>query len=533
MYAERILNFGYPKLHDAKNYTWRMISGDVGVWKKYDLYTANMWGQYYFAVPSAYLARQTGDLFLKTAIFRIPFALTGMIGVLILPFSILFLFGKERNKKIVFFASYIFLQLFSISLILHLREVRSYSLAVLFCSFIMILFTRMYFDNFLSKGKYILIATISFILLFNIFPPAYMVMVVALGSYPIIDFFKSRRQKGLDFKNVVQPFFRRSLYLLLPILLSLITALPILVIFGVSETSMHAYQDMYYGLPRYLSQLWRVLSFLTLHNFLILIMVQKTVLIILFAKVIKKVKIGEEDLSRLTKKISVSNLFSYTSLVYILLIPLTPYLFDRYFIFLQPFTLLIFLLDFFIVLEAISNIYVSNEKINYITGYLSLVLFFFVVSIVPKIDSLNGHLYELSHRYTGPLDEIITYIKANITHPEDLFIETNLEQTSYIYYLDSQVFCDEVTECKKPLPDIIIPRRYMLGKDFIDRMEKNMQMVHYDKVLLPILDYPSNNIPEFSFSLRHLYKAPYTNNDSEKVVMFIKFGVLDKNNKSQ
>jgi hypothetical protein len=84
------------------------------------------------------------------------------------------------------------------------------------------------------------------------------------------------------------------------------------------------------------------------------------------------------------------------------------------------------------------------------------------------------------------------------------------------------LFCDKVTPCKKTLPDIIIPRRYLLSQDFIDRMENNLKSGQYQKVMLPILDYPSNNIPEFSFSLRHLYKTPHETDPDRQVILYIR-----------
>src|SRR3989344_8767594 len=67
MFAERILNYGYPKVHDGKNsLNFHMISGDVGEQEKYDAGTISMWGQYYFTTLGAYLAGTTNEIYQTT-----------------------------------------------------------------------------------------------------------------------------------------------------------------------------------------------------------------------------------------------------------------------------------------------------------------------------------------------------------------------------------------------------------------------------------------------------------------------------------
>ena len=166
-YAKRILIYGYPKVHDGKNtLDSHMVPGDVAINKRYDLYTIEMWGQYYFSAIGEYFARNTNNFYLKTAILRSSFAIMGMLGIFILPilFSLLI---KNTQKKILAFLLYIIIQLFSISLILHIREVRSYSLSIFLSSLAIIIFYTYHLKRKINSLSYFLLLFLFlFLLLF-------------------------------------------------------------------------------------------------------------------------------------------------------------------------------------------------------------------------------------------------------------------------------------------------------------------------------------------------------------------------------
>ena len=58
-------------------------------------------------------------------------------------------------------------------------------------------------------------------------------------------------------------------------------------------------------------------------------------------------------------------------------------------------------------------------------------------------------------------------------------------------------------------------------------IERHLDDGGYDLIKLPVLDYPANNIPELSLGLRHLFKTPSTDNDDEKVIMYVRKDLLD------
>ena len=100
MYAERILDYGYPKVHDGVNsLNYNMISGRVGVNEEYDAWTVTMWGQYYFTSIGARLARNVEDIYTKTLLLRFPHGLIGLIGILSIPFIVTPSI-KNKDKRI-------------------------------------------------------------------------------------------------------------------------------------------------------------------------------------------------------------------------------------------------------------------------------------------------------------------------------------------------------------------------------------------------------------------------------------------------
>src|SRR6266542_6993459 len=71
MMATRVLEFGYPKVHDGKNTVFMMPVNHldsvdnfrVGYNKKYDAFIGNTWGMYYVGAIGAYIANITDDIY--------------------------------------------------------------------------------------------------------------------------------------------------------------------------------------------------------------------------------------------------------------------------------------------------------------------------------------------------------------------------------------------------------------------------------------------------------------------------------------
>ncbi|MEJ2691326.1 MAG: hypothetical protein P8130_15565, partial [Deltaproteobacteria bacterium] len=84
MFATRVLQYGYPKVHDGKNVLYVYpVDMNIGTREKYDLYTANPLLGYYWAAPGVFLAKFADNFYTKTMLLRIPFAVTGLLALLV------------------------------------------------------------------------------------------------------------------------------------------------------------------------------------------------------------------------------------------------------------------------------------------------------------------------------------------------------------------------------------------------------------------------------------------------------------------
>jgi len=126
--TERVLEYGYPKVHDGKNvfYDLRHSNPTLGIDEKDDAYVGGAgWAQYYFGVIGYKLADQAENIFTKTGLFRATFAIAGLLGLFFLGIFISRIFA-DRFSRYAFLTLFLFLELLSVSLALLIREVRYY-----------------------------------------------------------------------------------------------------------------------------------------------------------------------------------------------------------------------------------------------------------------------------------------------------------------------------------------------------------------------------------------------------------------------
>ena len=151
--SERVIQFGYPKVHDGKNvfYDLRHSNPKLGI-NEEDAYIGGTgWGHYYYGVIGYKLTEKFDDLYLKTGVYRTSFAIIGLAGLLLLAFLISRFF-EDRFTKYAFFSLFIFFELISISLLLLMREVRYYSLTLFLCSLIVGLYITYRFYKPFNKS---------------------------------------------------------------------------------------------------------------------------------------------------------------------------------------------------------------------------------------------------------------------------------------------------------------------------------------------------------------------------------------------
>ena len=81
VFAERVLDYGYPKIHGPKNLIDPLWDRDgVRAYDDGDVYKGSPWAPYYVGALGAAWARDSDDLYSKTLRLRLPFAVLGAAG---------------------------------------------------------------------------------------------------------------------------------------------------------------------------------------------------------------------------------------------------------------------------------------------------------------------------------------------------------------------------------------------------------------------------------------------------------------------
>jgi hypothetical protein len=538
MHGKRVLEYGYPKVHDGKNvlYDLRHSNPKLGIDEKTDAYIGGAnWGMYYVAAVAVTLAEMSNDFYTKTAILRIPFALAGLIGLAILAF-----FGAQffENKlfKYGFLTLFAFFELISIPLVLHLREARYYSLTVFLAALIIFIYSR---HRILKQGRdwaYVVVLTISLFLMFVTFSPGYFIFVVAVSLYESIGFLEFlfskyfRKTSQIDQNMSFSPNkpFKNYLQHMFPVILSLIAVSPLISFFKTfyiaEETAK--FNRLLFGFSEwemYLTNLSMIWRYFALSDFVYLAIFLKFCLLLSFIGLSIK-DVAASDI----RKLRFSNFLSVIFVVYFLAIARIPnFPFTRYIVPLQPALAAMFILDVFLVYNLISMR--RSPKIKYYKVILLIVFAGFIFTNVSKrMEYIKGHVYGLTHPYRGPLDYLVPFIKETYVDTDKLVIAANYEETSFMYYLNSKVIIgyvgNNLEEDMQMVPDIVVFRKewgnlhWKLFLDFLGRRR-------YQRASFPVFDYKVNNIPELNFprsGLEHQFRTRYTRDERMKTDIYLK-----------
>jgi len=538
MHGQRVLEYGYPKVHDGKNvlYDLRHWNPKLGIDEKTDAYIGGAnWGMYYFAAIAVAMARITDDFYTKTAILRIPFAIAGLAGLAILAF-LGAQFFDNRLSQCGFLTLFAFLELMSIPLILHLREARYYSLTVFLTALVVFVYAR---HRILERGRYstyVILLTLSLFCLFITFSPAYFIFLTAIVLYESIgvtrDLISHIRKKtgrvshGMSVSRNTP--FRYHLQLLLPVLLSLIAVSPLLsffktfyiaeevakfnrLLFRVSEWQM------------YQANLEFIWNYFTRSDLIYLGIVLKfCVLISLKGLSVRDFSVPD------TRKLEFSNFLTVIFVVYFLAIARIPnFPYTRYFVPLQPILAAMVILDVALVYNRISvspALKIRYGKVMLLIVFAGLVLF----NIGKNSEHLKGHAYELFHQYKGPLDYLIPFIRETYRDTGELVIATNYEETSFMYYLNSKVVMgfvgNNLEEDTQEVPDVIVYRKgwgNLHRRAFLDFFARH----RYQRVSFPVFDSQVNNIPELNLlpaGPRHQFRTLYAGDELRRVDIYLK-----------
>ena len=502
MFGQRVLDYGYPKVHADGNVVYGIgIPLELGVDADLDAYKGSLWGQYYLAAFAVWVAGNDDDLYRQTAQVRFPFALLGILGLIVLFISANAALAGGRWGLSGAAAAYGLLLCLSTSLILHLREVRYYAPALFLLAVVVWLqSTRPPGRGEASAGRAVAMACV-LLLLFNVFYPAAAAAALWIGIEWLI---WARRSPLPLVENIRRA---RAFWFAMVVFLGL--ALAIALSLGLPALSQALSQRWGFGPGLYLENLRFLFVYLLRYEFL------GPLLVVEAALFVTRSPNGPAAADAPWRAMRGSLL--RLAVIYALVGAANPIFFERYFVPLGPLICLVVVIDFRILWRALEG-YGAPGKLRFPAFALagSFVAMLAVVMAI-RAPELVGRLNEIRRPVEGPVDAAVSFIRSRYPDPSSLLIATNYEAEAFMYYLGSRVVGrfhagrPEAIAAEAALrPDLVIPRRgqprshgavrrYLLAGDF-------------ERHALEVADTEYNNIPElFSgrvLSTTHRFRTP-------------------------
>lgn len=512
MGTERVLQFGYPKVHDGKNvfYDLRHSNPKLGI-NDDDAYIGGTgWGHYYFGTIGYKLAASATDVYEKTAVFRSTFAVLGLLGIALLVFS-LSQFFTHIFDKLSFAALFVFLCLLSVSLGLLLREVRYYSLTMFEVCALISLFSLHRILNKVNVWVYAGLTALLLWAIFITFAPVYFIMLGAiLAMEAILWAFNGLHQKNIPL------YIQKNYKSWVGIVVSVILVFPFIQYFKTFEISKAMAEFNGYSSKMYSQNLATVWGYFTKFELLYLAIILK---LIVFTGI-------KKHFNTYKNLYLASVLFLVLFVVYTFLIARIPnFIYTRYIIYLQPVVVASALFDFFILM------YFRNQKNTSLLNFSSVIFgLLLLVGIFVHYQSnqknISGRWAELAEPVKGPLDYTIPAIIEKYKKTDTLIVATNYEETSYMYYLQCKATVgfigNNLEEDAEVLPHVISYRKPW--GNFTHIFQGFMRKAVYLRESYPVYDSPLNTIPELNFmpAFNRKFKTQYTENEQEKTDLYFR-----------
>jgi hypothetical protein len=461
----------------------------AGVDEGSDAYIGKTWGDFYFAVPGILWARGTDDPYAKTWRLRLPFALAGAAGVLLFGWAVLPALGA-RSRRLRFLALYLLLAATSISLLLHLREVRYYPLLVLNLAALAAVHLRRAVFASVSFRAYALLETLLLAALFHVFFAAWFPVLALLALERGL---AAWRKEGLAATRA-----RRVVRELLPFGLAAAATAPFLVFFETFALASRFSEDVGLSAAGYLRNLADVARHLARHELLIPALVARAAVAIARRRAdADAAAAGRSRSDPLAPARRCAGLLLVFALGYALFGCVNPLVYERYFVALSPVLTLAFLLDAFTLVEGAPRRFGGRRaRAVCAVGVVLLVC----ASLAVRSGEIRGRIGEIRVRYRGPLDFAIPDLLERYRDPAALVIATNYEAHPIMYYLGSHVIVglslNNIGNERGLVPDVIIPRRRW-PRSLVE-VRRFLARGDYVPTALSVLDVHYNNVPGLS-----------------------------------
>jgi hypothetical protein len=493
MFTRRVLEHGYPKVHGPRNVVYQFGPNiAVGVKEGPDAYIGTTWGQFYFAAPGLLWARATDDPYAKSFRARLPFALAGAAGVVVWLMALLPAVAGGRHRRLRFAAAYLLCAAVSVSLLLHLREVRYYALVVLLGGAIFrVHLGRIAYEQVGFRRWAVELALLLFVL-FQVFFQAFFAFAGLMGLERLVAITRGRAQW-----RELAPFVAAG-----------VAVLPFLWWFEILATAGAFAASFGTSGASWLANLGEVSLHLLRHEFLAPALLARAAVLASGAgtPVERRVAGG----------------LAFFALGFVGLGCVNPLALERYFVVLSPLLTGIFLLDAFALVER----FAAGRTPTAARAIVAALVVATVGLRWPAVDPVHGRIHEIRHPYAGPLDHVIPWLLNTFEHPEDLVIATNYEEYAFMYYLDAHVIIglsgNNLRRDRQLAPDVVVPRRRWPAS--LREVAPFLRAGDWQEQRFPVEDVHFNNVPALSRSrfipAPHRFVSPTTSVPEEQLVLY-------------
>ncbi len=488
MFGQRVLEFGYPKVHSEGNVVYGIgVPLAEGVDADRDAYLGSFWGQYYFAALGVSMGEGAVDPYTRTAWVRLPFVFSGLLGLFLLWWSVQPGFAGRKGAGLESAIGFGILLCLSISLMLHIREVRYYGPALALLAGGVALHLR----NGLVGNRIMPIrlacALVLLLVLFNFFFPA----ALALAAWWALESILLTTKNSSSIRSRLQSLWPLACVLVffLGIAFGLIQA------FGMDKTSETLSTRWGFGIAGYLGNLGHLFYFLIRYEWLVPCLLIEGGLV--WLKRSGPVRMGAEFQRPLDTRAALYRL----CVIYIFVGAVNPIFFERYFTPLGPLLGLVLLLDFEAFRRGLVAVE-SERKRASMRGWAWVIAgITFVGLIWVRSPELTGRVFEMRDPVRGPIDFAVAHIQSRYPDTSALTIATNYEAEPLMFYLGSRVvgrFDGEATEPQgaeaEIQPDLVIPRASQPRR--LQEVRQYLFQAPFERYGLPVVDAPYNHIPE-------------------------------------
>jgi hypothetical protein len=505
MFGRGVLESGVPKVHLGRNIVYGAhLPLELGRNAALDAYLGSPWGQYFFAAPVNAWSDGATDLAARTWRMRVPFAVAGWLGTLLIAGAAARLWPARAGARAWFWVGFGACLLLSISLQLHLREVRYYPLVVFALGAIAQIELRRHVLRELPALRGGLLLAPVLFALFTLFYPAFTSVVAVAGIALALRAARSRaplRVRAAEFARGAAPYA-----------LACVAALPMIALFDLPAQSRSFFETFGKGDSGIVHQLGWAAYYLLRYEFL------APVLFGALALAAARWQLRREG-AELRPAMVACDLALLLAAVWLVLIARTPLFFSRYIVAVSPALTAACALQVGCLVELR-----RTRAARVATAGLAAIAVAGLGCVAVRVPELRGRIAELREPYRGPLDYVIPYLVERYPDPAVLVVATNYEDFAFMFYLRSTTtFGYYAPERERDLgldPDVIVPRPWPVNQRALQHLANQGSFVPHT---FPVANTRVNNLPELSprnqSGLVHRWRSPEPGSDGAAVVI--------------